>query len=754
MTHNRIYTMNSFVKKNRVVFAFAAAVFSVMSIAEASVGVSRGGGLITVQNNDVPFDKGNFDIGGKSITLEVPENASAGLVRGSKILIKSIDFGATPAMYNVNPADRIVLERSADGGKWTSASGVADLQNPIVSAVGGSVPRLSYSFDALETSVGERFVVTLVDGNGSPMKKVRYAACEVKDGNNIFGGFSFTSPLFKKDYAPVYAIRFAAVPVAPPKPPVVRDEPPARAKRDSAKPSQPEAEKPPAVAAKKTNTNAERKESAEKRLQPKSRETKDYPLSMSIDRPKKEEVCVQDNNRSFRGYSYNRDVEVKSSTYSYKGKLSCTVPRDEKAEIAVEAYFVVRDIAKGAKDRIDGSVEVGRFAFGDDNPPTRVIEFTSPTIDETKVRRSYGSVNQSDSAGSRYVGVIVRALQNGKVRKVVTIPSNSKWVKAAGKDVLSLDDGRRSERKYQGDGGDNEPRVHTRIDGTGQSTPPGWLDDFYKAQEIAKKDGKWMLVVFCGSDWCGPCRALTDRVLRTVRFQDALKGQYVLVFVDSPRDESLLSDVCRKQNKEVARALKGSGVVPDVNVFDAEGRRLVNLGGAVHLENGVSSYLKFFLSVDKGLRILSETDKKFASAGKTSPEYIKARHEALQNIDEETLIDHFVDEAEQLIAADRSYLKFYPYVEFVMPLEKRLSELDDDLSRKVFYAMQRDSVPFGNSSERKKYRRKFFDDGGYSRKYNELLDAVKSNEGKVGQTAVLNRLRALKLRILRSTNDD
>ena len=47
---------------------------------------------------------------------------------------------------------------------------------------------------------------------------------------------------------------------------------------------------------------------------------------------------------------------IPNATYTYKGKLSCNVPKDEKAEIDVEAYFIVRDIARGSRDRIDGSI--------------------------------------------------------------------------------------------------------------------------------------------------------------------------------------------------------------------------------------------------------------------------------------------------------------------------------------------------------------------------------------------------------------
>ncbi len=737
--------------KSLIPFYSALIIAASPSLAVANVPASSEGGFITLQNNDVPYDKGNFVVEGKVITFAVPENPGVGLAKGAKVLLKSIDLGGTPVMFDTYPAARIVLERESGGGKWTSAPYAGDSRNPIVSFAGGSVERQSYAFESVETTPGDRFRITLVDGSGAPMKRVRYAACEIANGNCIFSGFSFTSPMTRKDYSPVYAIRFAPVPVEPPKPPVVQPAPPppqpAPPPPQPAPPPPPQPQAAPVVPPPIAASPAPDK--------PEKRKAKNCSVRLSIDRPTREESTEQDDERTYHGFFYNRDVEMKSSTYFYKGKLSCNVPRGESTEVSVEAYFIVRDIMKGSKDRIDGSIEVGRYEFDGDDPETKALEFRSPAISETKVRRSYSGSSKKDSTGSRYVGVVVRAIQNGRVAKVVTIPSNGKWAKLASKKEFSLG-GKGSfspgASRSEGAGG-FEPKVHTRIEGTGKSTPPGWMDDFYKAQEVAKRDGKWMLVVFSGSDWCGFCRVLEEKVLSTVRFQDALKAGYVLVFIDSPHDKTLLSEVCQRQNKDIARALGGGGV-PNVNICDASGRRLANLGGASHLEGGLSSYLKFFSSVDAGLRLLQAVDSRFAANGKGSPDHLKARHDALVKIDEGVLIDQFLDEVEQLIAADKSYLRYYPYVEFVLPLEKKVNMLDSEIARSVYDAMRSEKAPWNDSAARTRIRRKIFDQGGYSRKYNEIMNAVNANESKLGQSQALDRLRKLKLRILRATSED
>ncbi len=708
-------------------------------MANAGLVFSHDNGLVVAQNTNMPFDKGTFFLDGKTPRLEIPENKDAGLVHGSWFILKSLDFGETPAMWGCEAACRIVLERESDGKKWTSLPYVSNPQDPIVSSSNGRVPRLVYSFDdTILTVAGDKYRIVFLDKSGATMNKVRYAVAEFRDGNSALPGLTFDGG--GRSFAPVHAVNLAQKPQDPPKP----VEPPKQAE-------EPKPAKPIAPTEHATQKPAKRQEPP--RHVATAKPVREYPISMSIDRPKKVETTRQADDRSFRGVFYNRDVEIKSCTYTYKGKLSCNVPKDEKAEIDVEAYFVVRDIARGARDRIDGSITVGRYEFGGTNPQSQAIEFKSPAVDEIKTRTSLsGSGNKSDSSGSRYIGVIVRAMVNDKVRKVIAIPSNQKWVKIGSQEVVAFEEDKNvAKRHYDGNG--SEPIVHTRIEGTGQSTPPGWMDDFYKAQELAQKDGKWMFVTFTGSDWCPPCRRLTETVLKTVRFQDALKKSgYVPVFIDSPHDQSLLSETCRKQNKDVIRMLKSSGGVPDVNIFNANGKRLACLGAATHLENGVTSYLKFFESVDKGLKLVDAVCKAHGDKGAKSQEFLKDMHTALMQIEAGTLIDIFRTEVESLVAADSSYLKSYPYFEFVAPLEKRMEKLEIEISEKTYAAMYRGKVPLNNSDERKKCKRKVFEEGKYSEKFGKLMNDVKCAETKVSQEAALDRLKTLKLRLFRAMN--
>lgn len=65
--------------------------------------------------------------------------------------------------------------------------------------------------------------------------------------------------------------------------------------------------------------------------------------------------------------------------------------------------------------------------------------------------------------------------------------------------------------------------------------PKGWETDVFKALEKAKAEDKRILLNFTGSDWCGFCVALEERIFSKKEFKDYAEEELVLVFVDAPR---------------------------------------------------------------------------------------------------------------------------------------------------------------------------------------------------------------------------
>ena len=77
-----------------------------------------------------------------------------------------------------------------------------------------------------------------------------------------------------------------------------------------------------------------------------------------------------------------------------------------------------------------------------------------------------------------------------------------------------------------------------------------WLTDFGKALNTAKKNKKNVLVYFTGSDWCPPCKMLKKDLFDTYEFEEISK-EYVLLYVDIPRNANLLSPEQMEHNKEL-----------------------------------------------------------------------------------------------------------------------------------------------------------------------------------------------------------
>lgn len=109
----------------------------------------------------------------------------------------------------------------------------------------------------------------------------------------------------------------------------------------------------------------------------------------------------------------------------------------------------------------------------------------------------------------------------------------------------------------------------------GRSTPKGFTDDFEAARSEATQTGKKILAVFSGSDWCPWCKVLEAKYLSRRVFVDEAKNDFVLVFIDVPRDKSILPDTVMKNNRRLV-AKYGIRAFPTVKILDADGTPLAD----------------------------------------------------------------------------------------------------------------------------------------------------------------------------------
>ena len=130
------------------------------------------------------------------------------------------------------------------------------------------------------------------------------------------------------------------------------------------------------------------------------------------------------------------------------------------------------------------------------------------------------------------------------------------------------------------------------------SVPKGWIEDFEAAKKEAAASGKYVLLAFSGSDWCGWCVKLEKEVFSQNEFVRDAQKSFVLTMIDNPRDKSILSKVAERQNKELTEKFNVRGF-PCAVLCDAEGTEIKRFGG--YRKGGPSAYLEMLEDAIKDL---------------------------------------------------------------------------------------------------------------------------------------------------------
>lgn len=106
-----------------------------------------------------------------------------------------------------------------------------------------------------------------------------------------------------------------------------------------------------------------------------------------------------------------------------------------------------------------------------------------------------------------------------------------------------------------------------------------WKTNFEEAKKEATNNNKNILLVFQGSDWCGPCIKLDKEVWSTLEFQNLSKNHFVMLKADFPRKKAnKLSESLTIQNRKLAEKYNKEGFFPLVVVLSKEGNVLGKMG--------------------------------------------------------------------------------------------------------------------------------------------------------------------------------
>jgi len=114
-----------------------------------------------------------------------------------------------------------------------------------------------------------------------------------------------------------------------------------------------------------------------------------------------------------------------------------------------------------------------------------------------------------------------------------------------------------------------------------------WEIDFKKALSAAEASGKYLLLDFSGSDWCGWCMRLEEEVFSQEAFNDFAEKNLVCVLVDFPRAKEQTEEL-KRQNRDLARKYYIKGY-PTIVILSPDGKAVGITG---YLQGGPREYAR------------------------------------------------------------------------------------------------------------------------------------------------------------------
>ncbi len=103
-----------------------------------------------------------------------------------------------------------------------------------------------------------------------------------------------------------------------------------------------------------------------------------------------------------------------------------------------------------------------------------------------------------------------------------------------------------------------------------------WLTDYDAAKAQARSENRMLLMLFTGSDWCPPCKALEKELFSKPEFAQYAAKHLVLLEVDFPRRKPISAEQ-RAANAKVAGAYGVEGF-PTVIVLASDSKPLGKFG--------------------------------------------------------------------------------------------------------------------------------------------------------------------------------
>jgi thioredoxin-related protein len=123
-----------------------------------------------------------------------------------------------------------------------------------------------------------------------------------------------------------------------------------------------------------------------------------------------------------------------------------------------------------------------------------------------------------------------------------------------------------------------------------------WKHNLEEAKKEATEQNKKILLVFSGSDWCGPCIKLDKNVWQSDAFKSESQKNWVLIKVDFPKKKAnLLSPELTASNEKLAEKYDSDGNFPLIVLLDKTGKVLGKKG---YLNISAEDYIQAIHSLE------------------------------------------------------------------------------------------------------------------------------------------------------------
>ena len=106
-----------------------------------------------------------------------------------------------------------------------------------------------------------------------------------------------------------------------------------------------------------------------------------------------------------------------------------------------------------------------------------------------------------------------------------------------------------------------------------------WTMDFEAAKKLAKEKNLPILMNFTGSDWCGWCKLMDKNVFATEEWKTYATQNIVTVFIDFPKDKTLVPEKFVERNKELSKKFSVRGY-PSYILLASDGEKQIGQLGA------------------------------------------------------------------------------------------------------------------------------------------------------------------------------